>query len=164
MTLSYDDNAASVFGVTMLLFYLFPATWYIIKRIRTFNQKLKAAEGGEVLVEDDDMPLSTTGKGKAVEPRSRAEARKIQLLKATAKRDVLWTKGFKLFILGTVAVALLFLYLLFRSTGQAELAQYDPYAVSLYKSFRLARCLALPLSSPLATCVTTSLADPGPLF
>lgn len=133
MTLSYDDNAASVFGVTMLLFYLFPASWYIIKRIRTYHQKQKlAGEGGEVFVDDEETfpGAGFAAGGQGVEPRSRAEAKKLQLLKASAKRDVLWTRNFKLFILFTVACALVFLYLLLRSSGQAELAQYDPYGVS----------------------------------
>lgn len=128
MGLSYDDNAASVFGVTILLFYLIPASWFIIKRIRTFQLKQKlAGEGGEVFADDDEGGAAAIT---SVAPRSRAEAKKIHLLKASAKRDVLWTTNFKLFILGTVLAALLFLFLIFRSSGQAELAQYDPYQVS----------------------------------
>lgn len=113
--LNYDDNAASVFGVTLLLFYLVPSSIYILYRISTFQRRLKAAEE------------AAAG---GLKPRTELERKKLQSLVAKAEKPVLWSRGFKTFVMITGAAALLFLYLLLRSSGHAELAQYDPYEVS----------------------------------
>lgn len=113
--LNYDDNAASVFGVTLLLFYLVPSSIYILYRISTFQRRLKAAEEAVV---------------GGLKPRTELERKKLQSLVAKADKPVLWSRGFKIFVVVTGAAALLFLYLLLRSSGHAELAQYDPYEVS----------------------------------
>lgn len=113
--LNYDDNAASVFGVTLLLFYLVPSSIYILYRISTFQRRLKAAEE------------AAAG---GLKPRTELERKKLQSIVAKAEKPVLWSRGFKTFVIITGAAALLFLYLLLRSSGHAELAQYDPYEVS----------------------------------
>jgi len=110
--LNYDDGAASVFGITILFLYLVPALWYMFQRVRTFGTKAPV-EGPE-----------------AQKPRSRAEAVKAKLIAETKKKDVLMTTSFKVFIVLTAAAALLLVYLLIRVSGQTELAQYDPFAVS----------------------------------
>jgi hypothetical protein len=110
--LNYDNNAASVFGVTLLLFYLVPAVWYILHRVLTVGKQQKT----------DDVP----DLGQA---RTKAEADKLRRIARSQKPDVLMTNSFKVFILVTSLLGLLFLFLLLRSSGQAELAQYDPYAV-----------------------------------
>lgn len=109
-TLEYDDSAASVFATTLLLVYLIPASIYIVRRLVWFGCKTVRT-----------APATSTA-------RSADEAKKQRVLEKL-NADLLWTNFFKGFVLATAIAALIFVTLLLRSSGQAELAQYDPYEV-----------------------------------
>lgn len=108
VALSYDDNAASFFAITLLVLYLIPATWHIVHRIMTFRSEAELEHAG----------------------RTKEEVQKLQAIanEASGKR-VLWSKGFRIFCWVTAFVALVTLVLILRSGGHVELAQYDPYGV-----------------------------------
>ena len=87
--LAYDDSAAAVFGVTLLLFWLVPATWYILARLLAWH---KLCGCGRKEGEDE---AGGVGSGAAV-ARSRAEAAKLRIIaKVADKPDVLMTPRFQ---------------------------------------------------------------------
>jgi hypothetical protein len=113
VALSYDDNAFNFFVITLLLLYLFPAGWYIARRVWSFKAQPDTAHAA----------------------RTQAERRKLEQLAREQQagpdgKPVLWTRPFTIFTGVTVALALLCVVLIMRSGAGVELAQYDPYAVS----------------------------------
>ena len=87
--LAYDDSAAAVFGVTLLLFWLVPATWYIVARLLSWHKLCgcgRKAEGSE----------NVSGASGVATARSRAEAAKLRIIaKVADKPDVLMTPRFQ---------------------------------------------------------------------
>jgi hypothetical protein len=83
--LAYDDNAAAVFGVTLLLFFLVPAIWSVTARLCSFYRLCGcgAAKAGDA------------GAG-AARARTKAEEAKLRVFTRAAERpDVLMTPRFQ---------------------------------------------------------------------
>lgn len=116
--LSYDDSAAAMFGLTLLLFYLVPAIWYIVKRVVSFYYAKSKANA------------ATVRANTVASARSQAEQNKLRVYAtASTKPDVLLTPGFRILCIVTAIAILVFIILALQARHQSGLAQYDPYAV-----------------------------------
>ena len=108
--LEYDDSAFYYFCMTMLSFYMLPGTYYLV-----FKQLLPAL-----------LPRTDAG----LAPRTEAERRKAKQLKEEARSSN------KLMSCGVITNAILltltyalFVFLVLRVWNDAEIAQFDPYAI-----------------------------------
>jgi len=108
--LEYDDSAFYYFCMTMLSFYMLPGTYYLV-----FKQLLPAL-----------LPRTDAG----LVPRTEAERCKAKQLKEEARSSN------KLMSCGVITNAVLltltyalFVFLVLRVWNDAEIAQFDPYAI-----------------------------------
>ena len=138
---TYDTGAFNFFLITVLTFYLVPATYFIINRIWSFRSATSPS---------------------AVKPRSRTEADKLSKLAAAeaSSRGALWSRPFIFFVVFTVLAALLAVYISFSAASSGiGLAQYNPYEVGCASSVGAApvRGRARPSASRCAICHATAL-------
>lgn len=104
----YDDRAAAFFGIAMLAMFIIPSTIIILRTIVMFK-------------ESDDKELVPTS-------RSKDEADKIERMRASKPKKVLWTKSLQVCTAVTVAALAIMLGIVY-SVRETTLAAYDPYKI-----------------------------------
>jgi len=108
--LEYDDSAFYYFCMTMLSFYMLPGTYYLV-----FKQLLPAL-----------LPRTDAG----LVPRTKAERRKAKQLKEEARSsNKLMSCGVMTNAVLLTLTYALFVFLVLRVWNDAEIAQFDPYAI-----------------------------------
>jgi len=104
MAIEYDNSAFYYFVITILSLYLFPTTFWAVRRFMRISFK---------------KPVSATD-GKA---RTMDEKRKLREL---GKREVLWSKPFVVHMIILGMVWLIWLAAFYAVWGNKQIKQYDP--------------------------------------
>jgi len=104
----YDDRAAAFFGIAMLAMFVIPSSIIILRTVVMFK-------------EEDDKEALPKG-------RSKDEAEKIERMRASKPKKVLWTKSLQVCTAVTVAAFAILLGIVY-SVRETTLAAYDPYKI-----------------------------------
>lgn len=107
--LEYDNSAFYYFAITLIAFYLMPATMFVVQRLKAYANPAGLALEGSV--------------------RTAAEKAKLEAISRKLAKDRVENAWFVFLCVTTAVLWVVFLYLMSLVSGDAEIAQFDPFAI-----------------------------------